>query len=117
MGRASNQPIRAFQDLTSPSANKYRTIFSDKKTSTPNRTTTPSRCSREQRRRRPALCKKNIAKDAAQPQHNLLSDLAALNELVDSEQARQTHQQPPVDAPRNSKGATLFLLPTPKMSN
>lgn len=77
-------------DLTSPSARKYQVLFSDKKTSTPN--CTPTRSKRELRPRI-ALCKKNIAL-TEDKNVDLVNELAALNELVNSEQA-QTIITPP----------------------
>ena len=76
-------------DLTSPSALKYQVLLSDKKTtSTPNNRATPSRT---QRRRLPS-CKKNIAKGATTSSSlNLFNELAALNDLVNSE--HQTSRQ------------------------
>ena len=71
-------------DLTSPSARKYQVLFSDKKTSTPNQT--PTRSKREIRPRI-ALCKKNIAL-SEDKSGDLGNELAALNDLVNNQQAQ-----------------------------
>lgn len=71
-------------DLTSPSAMKYQVLLSDKKTSTPNRT--PTRSKRELRPR-VALCKKNIVL-TEDKSGDLVDQLAALNDLVNTEQAQ-----------------------------
>ena len=75
-------------DLTSPSARKYQVLLSDKKTSTPVGTPSRSRLVG----RRPALCKKNIALSSSISGNSadLFSELAALNDLVNSEQAQSS---------------------------
>lgn len=79
-------------DLTSPSARRYQTLMSDKKTSTPNRTPTRGELpmKRELPRPRLALCKKNIALSSSEDNGlDLMDELAALDNLVNSEQAKQ----------------------------
>lgn len=81
-------------DLTSPSARKFQVLVSDKKTSTPNRTPTRGDLAfkRELPRPRLALCKKNIALSSTDENClDLVNELAALDNLVNTEQANQSH--------------------------
>ncbi|KAI9561705.1 hypothetical protein GHT06_012665 [Daphnia sinensis] len=82
-------------DLTSPGARKYQGLLSDKKTSTPNQTPTRKR----ELRPRVALCKKNIAL-SEDKSGDLVDQLAALNELVNTEQAQII-----MTPPRSVKGS------------
>jgi len=89
----SNRPSTGSQhdnevewDLTSPSAMKYQVLFSDKKCSTLN--LTPTR--KLQLRPRLVLCKKNIARSTTEDSYknDFVDELAALNDMVNSEQAQ-----------------------------
>lgn len=80
-------------DLTSPSARKFQQVLlSDKKTSTPNRTPTRGELPKKRELRpRLVLCKKNIAlSTSGEVGSDLVDELAALNDLVNTEQANQS---------------------------
>lgn len=97
-------------DLTSPGARKYQGLLSDKKTSTPNQTPTRKR----ELRPRVALCKKNIAL-SEDKSGDLVDQLAALNDLVNTEQAQII-----MTPPRSVKGSvtdSCELLVDKKKSN
>lgn len=89
-------------DLTSPSARKYQVLVNDKKTSTPNRT--PTR--RRELRPRLAMCKKNIV-TAQEGSADLANELAALNDLVNSEQAQTALTPPRSEGLKSSSDETL----------
>lgn len=97
-------------DLTSPGARKYQGLLSEKKTSTPNQTPTRKR----ELRPRVALCKKNIAL-SEDKSGDLVDQLAALNDLVNTEQAQII-----MTPPRSVKGSvtdSCELLVDKKKSN
>lgn len=99
-------------DLTSPSARKYHVLLSDKKTSTPNQTPTRKR----ELRPRIALCKKNIA-HSVDRSGDLINELAALNELVNSEQANNVMTPPrSVKTLTGSDSPLLIHKDSPKLS-
>ena len=93
-------------DLTSPSARKFQQVLkSDKKTSTPNRTPTREMQRKRDLRPRLVLCKKNIALNTHDNVgSDLVDELAALDDLINTEQANQSIGVP-MTPPPSVKGS------------